>query len=163
MLAGNPAYLTSEGDHQEGLGARARSTAHRCTVEKTGLRLDFDTIGSIDQLKVERAQLEMAPDEWLVIYALADDQNRSVLYAFGQYLTQTKGGKWLSIPSLKRLLRSSAYPSRPGSGFRRSASSFHTVCWSNDHERPPAFSGQTVKGRGGVPWRWIRPRRAHNV
>ena len=56
-----------------------------------------------------RAEKEIAPDEWLVIYGLADDQSRSILYAFGQYLTPTNGGKWLSIASLKHLLRKCAY------------------------------------------------------
>ena len=71
-------------------------------LKEIDLHLDFDTIGIIDQLKVVRAQQEIAPDEWLVIYGLADDQNRSILYAFGHYRTPDSGGKWLSIASLKR-------------------------------------------------------------
>lgn len=102
--------------------------------------------GSIDQLKVERAQQEIAPNEWLVIYGLADDQNRSILYAFGHHLTPTSDGKWLSIVSLKRLLRKCAYsvPARLRlPAFRKLISHRLLVEQSRASD---GFSGQAVHG-----------------
>ncbi|MQM31775.1 MAG: hypothetical protein CRU78_15135 [Candidatus Accumulibacter phosphatis] len=109
LLERNPAYLPLKEIIKRVLAREHEALLTAVMFKESDLHLDFDTIGSIDQLKVDRAQLEIAPNEWLVIYGLADDQNRSVLYAFGHHLTQTNGGKWLSIASLKRLLRKSAY------------------------------------------------------
>ena len=108
-LARNPVYLPLNEIIQRVLAREHEALLTAVMLKETDLDLDFDTIGSIDQLKVERAQLEIAPNEWLAIYGLADDRSRSVLYAFGHHLRKTRDGKWLSIASLKRLLRKSAY------------------------------------------------------
>ncbi len=83
-------------------------------LKKTGLYLDFTTIGSIDQLAVVRAQQELAPDKWLVVYGLADDENRTIFYAFSRYFTTQGGGEWLTPASTRKLLRKAGYnaPSR---------------------------------------------------
>ncbi|MFZ1643079.1 MAG: PEP/pyruvate-binding domain-containing protein [Candidatus Contendobacter sp.] len=78
-------------------------------LKMTNLHLDFSTIGSIDQLTLMRAQQEMTPNEWLVVYGLADDENRVILYAFSQYLTAREGGEWLSIAGLRNILRKAGY------------------------------------------------------
>jgi len=49
-------------------------------LKMTDLDLDFSTIGSIDQLTLVRAEQEIAPNEWLVVYGLADEDNRTILY-----------------------------------------------------------------------------------
>ena len=115
-------------------------------LQKSDLRLHFDTIGSIDQLKVQRAQQEIAPNEWLLIYGLADDENRSVLYALGQHLRPGKDGRWLSIAGLRRQLRKAAYsvPTKIQLPAFRTLVSHRLLVeqsWA-----PIGFSGQTVRG-----------------
>ena len=146
FLERNPAYLPLREIIKRVLAREHEALLTAVMVKESDLHLDFDTIGSIDQLKVDRAQLEMAPNEWLVIYGLADNQNRSVLYAFGHHLTPTKGGKWLSMASLKRLLRKSAYlvPRKIRlPAFRKLISHRLLV----EQSRPSAgLSGKTVRG-----------------
>ena len=146
MLQRNPDYLPLKEIILRVLSREHEALLTAVLLKGTDLHLEFDTIGSIDQLKVERAQQEIAPDEWLVIYGLADDQSRSILYAFGQYLTPTNGGKWLSIASLKHLLRKCAYvlPARLRlPAFRKLISHRLLV----EQSRTAAgFSGQTVRG-----------------
>ena len=146
LLERNPAYLPLKEIIQRVLIREHEALLTAVLLKESNLHLDFDTIGSIDQLKVVRTQLEMAPNEWLVIYGLADNQNRSVLYAFGHYVTQTNGGKWLSIASLKRLLRKSAYLVPPKirlPAFRKLISHRLLVQQS---QASAGFSGQTVRG-----------------
>ena len=146
LLERNPAYLPLKEIILRVLSREHEALLTAVLLKGTDLHLEFDTIGSIDQLKVERAQQEIAPDEWLVIYGLADDQSRSILYAFGQYLTPTNGGKWLSIASLKHLLRKCAYvlPARLRlPAFRKLISHRLLV----EQSRTAAgFNGQTVRG-----------------
>ena len=78
-------------------------------LKMTDLHLDFRTIGSIDQLTLVRAQQEIAPNEWLVIYGLADDANRANLFAFGRHPTSQSDGEWLSRTGLRRILRKAGY------------------------------------------------------
>ncbi|NTW43895.1 MAG: hypothetical protein HGB14_05535, partial [Anaerolineaceae bacterium] len=78
-------------------------------LKKTDLHLDFSIIGSVDQLMLMRAQQEIAPDEWLVVYGLADEENRAILYAFSQYLTAQSNGEWLSVNGFRKILRQSGY------------------------------------------------------
>ncbi|MFO1424326.1 MAG: PEP/pyruvate-binding domain-containing protein [Candidatus Competibacteraceae bacterium] len=73
-------------------------------MKMTDLFLDFSTIGGIDQLTLVRAEKEIAPNEWLVVYGLADEDNRTVLYAFGQHLTARRNGAWLSISKFRKIL-----------------------------------------------------------
>lgn len=146
LLERNPAYLPLKEIIQRVLAREHEALLTAVLLKETDLHLEFDTIGSIDQLKVERAQLEIAPNEWLVIYGLADDQNRSVLYAFGHYVTRTNGGKWLSITGLRRLLRKSAYGVPPKirlPAFRKLISHRLLVQQSR---ASAGFSGQTVRG-----------------
>ena len=146
QLERNPAYLPLKEIIQRVLTREHEALLTAVLLKEIDLHLDFDTIGIIDQLKVVRAQQEIAPDEWLVIYGLADDQNRSILYAFGHYRTPDSGGKWLSIASLKRLLRKYAYslPERLRlPAFRKLISHRLLV----EQSRVSAgFSGQTVRG-----------------
>lgn len=94
-------------------------------LNKSDLHLDFGTIGSIDQLTLVRAQRELAPNEWLVVYGLADEENRAILYAFSQYLKAPEGGEWLTLAELRRILRKAGYAA-PGKiqvpGFQRAVS-----------------------------------------
>jgi len=146
LLERNPAYLPLKEVIQRVLAREHEALLTAVLLNETKLHLDFDTIGSIDQLKVQRAQLELAPDEWLVIYGLADDQSRSVLYAFGHHLTQTRGGKWLSLASLKRLLRKNAYrvPAKLRlPAFRKLISHRLLV---EQSQASAGLSGQTVRG-----------------
>jgi protein-tyrosine-phosphatase/phosphohistidine swiveling domain-containing protein len=78
-------------------------------LKVAGLTLAFRVIGSIDRLTALCAQLELAPDEWLVIYGLADDENRTILYAFGHRLIPRGEGQWLSFAHCKRQLRNAGY------------------------------------------------------
>lgn len=78
-------------------------------LKMTDVILAFRVIGSIDQLTVLSAQLEIAPNEWLVIYGLADDDNRTILYAFGHHLTSRGEGQWLSVAGLRTQLRKAGY------------------------------------------------------
>lgn len=146
LLERDPAYQPLKEIIQSVLAREQEALLTAVLLKETDLHLDFDTIGSIDQLKVERAQQEIAPNEWLVIYGLADDQNRSILYAFAHHLTPTRGGKWLSFASLKRLLRKGAYsvPARVRlPAFRKLISHRLLV----EQSRASAgFSGQAVRG-----------------
>ena len=146
LLECNPAYQPLKEIIQRVLAREHEALLTAVLLKETDLHLDFDTIGSIDQLKVERAQQEIAPNEWLVIYALADEQNRSMLYAFGQHMTPGKAGKWLSIAGLRKLLRQCAYtvPDKVRlPAFRRIVSHRLLV----EQTRAPAgFSGQTIRG-----------------
>lgn len=146
LLERDPAYQPLKEIIQSVLAREQEALLTAVLLKETDLHLDFDTIGSIDQLKVERAQQEIAPNEWLVIYGLADDQNRSILYAFAHHLTPARGGKWLSFASLKRLLRKSAYlvPARVRlPAFRKLISHRLLV----EQSRASAgFSGQAVRG-----------------
>jgi protein-tyrosine-phosphatase/phosphohistidine swiveling domain-containing protein len=108
--------------------------------------LAFHVIGSIDQLTVLRAQLELAPNEWLVVYGLADDENRTILYAFSHHLRPLAPAKWLSAAALRRALRKAGYAA-PGRiripAFRKLVSHRLLV------ERPRApnrFLGVSVRG-----------------
>mgnify|MGYP001445048466 CR=1 FL=1 len=146
FLERNPAYQPLKEIIRRVLAREHEALRTAVLLKMTDLQLDFDMIGSIDQLTVERAQQEIAPDEWLVIYGLADDQNRSLLYAFVHHLTPTNGGKWLSIAGLRRILRKGAY-SVPAKiqvpAFRKLVSHRLLV----EQARAPAgFSGQTVRG-----------------
>ena len=146
LLERNPAYQPLKEIIRRVLAHEHEALLTAVLLKETDLHLDFDTIGTIDQLKVERAQQEIAPNEWLVIYGLADEENRSILYAFGHHLTPSKGGKWLSIADLKKLLRKSAY-SLPTKirlpAFRKIVSHRLLV----EQSRAPArLSGQTVRG-----------------
>ncbi len=146
LLERNAAYQPLKEIIQRVLAREHEALLTAVLLKGTELDLDFDTIGSIDQLKVERAQQEIAPNEWLVIYALTDEQNRSLLYAFGHHVTPSIGGKWLSIADLKRLLRKSAY-SFPNKirlpAFRKIVSHRLLV----EQSRAPAgLSGQSVRG-----------------
>ena len=146
LLERNPAYLPLKEIIRSVLAREHEALLTAVLLKESDLHLNFDTIGSIDQLKVERAQQEIAPNEWLVIYGLADDQNRSILYAFGHHLTPTNGGKWLSIASLKRLLRKCAYsvPARLRlPAFRKLISHRLLVEQSRASD---GFSGQAVHG-----------------
>ncbi len=78
-------------------------------LNKTDLDLDFSIIGSLDQLTLMRAQKELFPNEWLVVYGLADEENRAIFYAFAQYLTPQEESAWLSVNGLRKILRKSAY------------------------------------------------------
>jgi len=78
-------------------------------LKKTDLYLDFSIIGSVDQLTLMRAQQEIAPNKWLVVYGLADEENRAILYAFSKYLKMQSNGEWLSINGLRKILRKSSY------------------------------------------------------
>ena len=78
-------------------------------LKKTDLYLDFSIIGSVDQLTLMRAQQEIIPNEWLVVYGLADEENRTILYAFSKYLTPQLNGEWLSVNGLRKILRKSSY------------------------------------------------------
>lgn len=78
-------------------------------LKMTDLHLDFSTIGGIDQLALVRAEQEIAPNEWLVVYGLADEDNRTLLYAFGQYLTARGDGAWLSLAKLRKILRKAGF------------------------------------------------------
>ncbi|MFT3849867.1 MAG: PEP/pyruvate-binding domain-containing protein [Propionivibrio sp.] len=115
-------------------------------LKEARLPLDFEAIGSIDQLKVERAQLEIAPNEWLVFYGLADEQNRSLLYAFSRHVTPAGGRKWLSVAGLKRLLRKGAYavPAKLRLPAFRELISHRLLV--ERARKPVGFSGQTVRG-----------------
>ena len=146
LLERNPAYQPLKEIIQRVLAREHEALLTAVLLKETDLHLDFDTIGSIDQLKVERAQQEIAPNEWLVIYGLADEENRSILYAFGHHVTPSNGGKWLSIADLKKLLRRSAY-SFPNKiqlpAFRKLVSHRLLV----EQSRAPArLSSQTVRG-----------------
>lgn len=146
MLERNPAYQPLKAIIQRVLAREHEALLTAVLLKATDLHLDFDTIGSIDQLKVERAQQEIAPNEWLVIYGLADDQNRSILYAFAQHLTPRNGGKWLSIASLRRLLRSKAFsvPAKVRIPEFRKLMSHRLLV--EQSRTSAAFSGQTVSG-----------------
>ncbi|HRD67012.1 MAG TPA: PEP/pyruvate-binding domain-containing protein [Candidatus Competibacter sp.] len=78
-------------------------------LKMTDLYLDFNTIGGIDQLTLMRAEQEIAPNEWLVVYGLADEDNRTLLYAFSQYLTARGDGAWLSLAKLRKILRKAGF------------------------------------------------------
>ena len=78
-------------------------------LKVTDCLLDFTVIGSIDQLTLVSAQQELEPNKWLVIYGLADDDNRAILYAFARYSTPQGGWEWLSVGGLKTILRNSGY------------------------------------------------------
>ena len=78
-------------------------------LKMTDLRLEFNTIGGIDQLTLVRAEQEIAPNEWLVIYGLADEDDRTVLYAFGQHLTARGGEGWLSLTKIRKILRKAGF------------------------------------------------------
>lgn len=78
-------------------------------LKRIALDLDFRTIGSIDQLTLMRAQKEIAPDEWLVIYGLADEASSAVLFAFAQHRASPGKGEWLSIAGLRKILRKAGY------------------------------------------------------
>jgi protein-tyrosine-phosphatase/phosphohistidine swiveling domain-containing protein len=78
-------------------------------LKMTDLRLEFNTIGGIDQLTLVRAEQEIAPNEWLVIYGLADEDDRTVLYAFGQHLTARGGEGWLSLAKMRKILRKAGF------------------------------------------------------
>ena len=145
LLERNPAYQPLKEIIRRVLAREHEALRTAVLLEEAGLHLDFDTIGSIDQLTVERAQHEIAPDEWLVIYGLADDRNRSILYAFGHHVTQTNGGKWLSIDGLRKILRKGAYsvPARiQVPAFRKLVSHRLLV---EQSRAPGGFSGQTVR------------------
>ncbi|MFZ4535823.1 PEP/pyruvate-binding domain-containing protein [Propionivibrio sp.] len=146
FLERNPAYQPLKEIIRRVLAREHEALRTAVLLKKADLHLDFETIGSIDQLTVVRAQHEIAPDEWLVLYGLADDQDRSILYAFGHHLTPTSGGKWLSIAGLRRMLRKGAY-SVPAKiqvpAFRKLVSHRLLV----EQARAPAgFSDQTVRG-----------------
>jgi len=79
-------------------------------LRMAALDLDFHTIGSIDQLMLVRAQQEIKPNAWLVVYGLVDDENHAVLYAFCQYIKTQGEQEWLSVAKLRKLLRISGYP-----------------------------------------------------
>jgi len=147
FLERNPAYQPLQEIIRRVLVCEHEALRTAVLLKKTDLHLDFATIGSIDQLTVERAQQEIAPNEWLVIYGLAENQNRSVLlYAFGHHLTPTNGGKWLSIAGLRRILRKSAYkvPAKiQVPAFRKLVSRRLLV---EQARAPGGFSGQTVRG-----------------
>ncbi len=78
-------------------------------LKMTDLDLDFSTIGSIDQLTLIRAEQEIAPNEWLVVYGLADEDNRTILYAFSQHITARGDRHWLSLAKIKKILRKSGF------------------------------------------------------
>ena len=146
LLERNPAYQPLKEIIRRVLSREDEALRTAVLLKKTDLHLDFDTIGSIDQLTVERAQQEIAPNEWLVIYGLADAENRSVLYAFGHLVTPGNGGKWLSIAGLRRLLGKGAYsvPARIQlPAFRKLVSHRLLV---EQSRAPGGFSGQTVRG-----------------
>ena len=115
-------------------------------MKKTNLKLDFTVIGSIDQLMLMRAQHETVPDEWLVIYGLADEENNVVLYAFSRYLTVSSDGEWLSVNSLRKILRKSGYET-PGKlhipGFQKVVS--HRLLIGQPHELNKMI-GASVRG-----------------
>ena len=146
FLERNPAYQPLKEIIRRVLAREHEALRTAVLLKKTDLQLDYDTIGSIDQLTVERAQLEISPNEWLVIYGLADDENRSVLYAFGHHLTPTSGGKWLSIAGLRSILRKGAF-SVPAKiqvpAFRKLVSHRLLV---EQARAPGGFSDQTVRG-----------------
>jgi protein-tyrosine-phosphatase/phosphohistidine swiveling domain-containing protein len=146
VLQRNPDYLPLKEIIRRVLAREHEALLTAVLLKASDLHLDFDTIGSIDQLKVERAQLEMAPNEWLVVYGLADEQSRSMLYAFGHYLTPRRDGRWLSHTSLKRLLRAGAY-TLPAQvrlpAFRKLIS--HRLLVQRSRASA-GFSGQTVRG-----------------
>ena len=146
MLARNPAYQPLREVIRRVLAHEHEALRAAVLLKNSDLHLHFGTIGSIDQLRVRRAQHEIAPNEWLVIYGLTDDQNRSIVYASAQYLTRTTVGKWLTIATLRRVLRKNAY-STPA---RIRIPAFHSIVshrllveqsWA-----PSGFSGQTVRG-----------------
>lgn len=146
FLERNPAYQPLKEIIRRVLACEHEALRTAVLLKKTDFHLDFDTIGSIDQLTVERAQQEIAPDEWLVIYGLADNQNRSVLYAFCHHLTPTNGGKWLSLAGLRRILRKGAYkvPAKiQVPAFRKLVSHRLLV---EQARVSSGFSGQTVRG-----------------
>lgn len=94
-------------------------------ISKTDLHLDFKVIGSVDQLVLVRAQLEVFPNEWLVIYGLVDEENRRNLYAFVKHLKLDQDQGWISVSGLRRLLRQSKFDT-PGKiqvpGFHKTVS-----------------------------------------
>jgi protein-tyrosine-phosphatase/phosphohistidine swiveling domain-containing protein len=146
FLEPNPDYQPLKEIIRRVLAREQEALRTAVLLKKTDLHLDFDTIGSIDQLTVERVQLELSPNEWLVIYGLADDQNRSVLYAFGHHLTPTSGDKWLSIAGLRRVLRKGAFtvPAKiKVPAFRKLVSHRLLV---EQARAPGGFSRQTVRG-----------------
>ena len=78
-------------------------------LTKSDLDPAYRVIGSIDRLTVLGAQKELAPNAWLAIYGLADDENRTVLYAFAEYGAPRGGERWLSPGELRRCLRKAGY------------------------------------------------------
>jgi protein-tyrosine-phosphatase/phosphohistidine swiveling domain-containing protein len=115
-------------------------------LRMTDLNLDISTIGSVDQLMLVRAQQEIAPNEWLVVYGLADEENRAILYAFGQYITAQGDGEWLSVTGLRRLLRKAGY-AVPGKiripGFQKAVS--HRLLIGQPREQSKII-GTSIRG-----------------
>ncbi len=115
-------------------------------LKVTDLHLDFRTIGSIDQLTLVRAQQEIAPNEWLVVYGLADDANRAILFAFGRHPTSQRNGEWLSGAGLRKILRKAGY-AVPGKvqvpAFRKLVS--HRLLVEQPRARS-TFIGTSVRG-----------------
>ncbi len=115
-------------------------------LKQTDLHLDFSIIGSVDQLTLMRAQQEIAPSEWLIVYGLADEENRTILYAFSQYLTAQSNCEWLSVNGLRKILRQSSY-TVPGKiqipGFQKVVS--HRLLIGQPHELIKII-GTSVRG-----------------
>ena len=115
-------------------------------LKKTNIYLDFNIIGSVDQLTLMRAQQEIAPSEWLIVYGLADEENRTILYAFSQYLTAQLNCEWLSVNGLRKILRQSSY-TVPGKiqipGFQKVVS--HRLLIGQPHELIKII-GTSVRG-----------------
>lgn len=78
-------------------------------LSKTDLKLDFKVIGAVDQLVLTMAQKEFLPDEWLVVYGLASQEGGVIFYGFARYLTPEDQNKWLSINSLRKILKKAGY------------------------------------------------------
>lgn len=115
-------------------------------LKSADLDLEFVAIGSIDQLTVVRAQQELAPREWLVVYGLSDDEYGAVLYAFCQYSRIAGKQDWLSLADVSRLLRRAGF-SVPAairvSGFQKIVS--HRKLVSQPAERSKIV-GTSIRG-----------------
>jgi len=115
-------------------------------LKKADLNFDFSIIGSIDQLTLIRAQQEIAPNQWLIVYGLADEENRAILYAFSQHLTAQWNGEWLSVNALRKVLCKSGY-AVPGKiqvpGFQKVVS--HRLLIGQPHELIKII-GTSVRG-----------------
>lgn len=115
-------------------------------LRMTDLFLDFSTIGGIDQLTLVRAEQEIAPNEWLVIYGLVDEDNRTLLYAFGQHLTARRDGDWLSLAKLRKILRKAGFavPAKIHvSGFQKAIS--HRMLIGQPHQQN-RIVGTSIRG-----------------